>query len=385
MQKILIVSDSGVPSGYGRIADNLGVRLVRRGWKVMAGSFAYDGLLPPHMNGVPLPYHVAPLGAQEVWGANVAKIAGALNPAIIMVIQDAPYAERLYHQQIDWSQHKFVIITPVDGAPIAGNWVNLMSQADGRMTISQFGVDAYAEQGIPVELCRPAVDLDKFAPIRNANELVALRALIGRSPQDWILGTMCMNQGRKLVPLMLEAFFRFAKGKPNVFYFLDMHRVSVGGWNIEDLCDQQGWDKSKLIFANDFKHIPQINDIANRYKLLSAHMVVSSREGFGLPLVEAQASGVVSMALDYSSGPEICGDGKGILIKTDPFFNYSGWGGAVDRFPDKDDMVQKLNLVYRDPHLKVSIARKGMASARAHTWDHAVDAVEGVLAKAIAQ
>jgi len=40
MQKILIVSDSGVPSGYGRIADNLGVRLVRRGWKVMAVSFA---------------------------------------------------------------------------------------------------------------------------------------------------------------------------------------------------------------------------------------------------------------------------------------------------------------------------------------------------------
>jgi len=42
------------------------------------------------MNSVRLPYHLAPLEAQEVWGANVSKSAGALDPAIIMVIQDAP-------------------------------------------------------------------------------------------------------------------------------------------------------------------------------------------------------------------------------------------------------------------------------------------------------
>jgi hypothetical protein len=47
MYSILLISDNGVSTGFGRIADNIGIRLTQRGLNIVAASFAYDGLLPP--------------------------------------------------------------------------------------------------------------------------------------------------------------------------------------------------------------------------------------------------------------------------------------------------------------------------------------------------
>ena len=55
MTKILVLSDDGVASGFGRISMHLNSALVKRGYSVMAASIQYDGLLPPSYEGAPLP------------------------------------------------------------------------------------------------------------------------------------------------------------------------------------------------------------------------------------------------------------------------------------------------------------------------------------------
>src|SRR6185369_5083500 len=88
--KILVVSDTGVSSGYGRIAAELCNSLVKRGFHIMAASLSYDGLLPATYDGEQLPYHVASLQGKPNWPDLVVAIASVYQPDIVWTIQDAP-------------------------------------------------------------------------------------------------------------------------------------------------------------------------------------------------------------------------------------------------------------------------------------------------------
>src|SRR4030095_14978255 len=104
MTKILIVSNSGVPDGFGRIADNIALRLQKRNYQIVAASLAYDGLLPPQYDGQGLPYWVAALAGKPNWPELVAAIINNVNPDIVLVCQDAPYLEAVRGLPLDWSR-----------------------------------------------------------------------------------------------------------------------------------------------------------------------------------------------------------------------------------------------------------------------------------------
>lgn len=307
MTKVLVLSDCGTPSGYGRIADEVLTRFAKRGIEVFAASLGYDGLLPPVLDNTRLPYWVASL-AGKPWLEEFQKLIGPTAPDFILVIQDAPYIEAVRNLPLDWSQIGFMAITPVDGVPIFPRWVQTLGTADAAMSISEFGVAAYRKAGVPVNLCRPGVDPNVFFKKPDAAR-AENRAKLGLAPGQFIVGTMAMNQGRKAISLMLKAFFEFCADKPDARYLLDMEAQSPAGWDIPALCDQFGWDKSRLIFRADAVRAG-VTSLADRYNLLDAHMVISHREGYGLPLAEAMACGAVSLALDYCSGPEIVGGGR---------------------------------------------------------------------------
>lgn len=382
MSRILVISDDGVSSGYGRISMEVNTRLVKRGYQVMAASLYYDGLLPAAFDGVALPYHVASLLGKD-WVQAVSALISAYQPDIVHVVQDANYAEAVRNAAIDWSRYAFVVTTPVDGAPIHPNWVKMLKGADSVLSISQFGVDAQRAAGVPSELCRPGVDGNVFFPMSESDRL-AMRAKLGLAADAFIVGTMAMNQGRKDIPDMLRAFFAFASDKPTARYLLDMDAVSPAGWDIPALCVQQGWDVGKLLFRADVVR-GGIVTMRARYNLLDAHMCISHREGYGLPLAEAMACGVVSIALDYTSGTEICGGGKGVLIEPIEYTGISTWGGALDRFPNVGDLTRALQMLHDNPHQRRALARNGMEWARQQSWDNAADAVARVYERVLAK
>lgn len=381
MIKILVISDDGVSSGYGRISAELNRNLVKRGYKIMAASLQYDGLLPASYDGEILPYHVASLQGKPNWPDCVASLVNAYQPDMVMVIQDAPFSQTVRNMPLDWSKYAFVMLSPVDGAPIYPAWVETAKTADGLLTISEFGVNAWKEAGVQAGLVRPGINPNKFFKV-PAGGKENIRKALGIKEDAFVLGTMCMNQGRKSISLMVKAFFDFAKDKPDARYLLDMDEMSLAGWDIPALCSQYGWDKSKLIFRSDAIKAG-VTELRDRYNALDAHMVLAHREGFGLPLAEAQACGVVSIALDYCSGTEVCGNGNGVLIKPLDLHVPGTWGGAEDWYPDMNDLAQKLQWLYDNPLEREAIAQRGMKEARQHTWDRAVDNAVAVIEKAI--
>lgn len=381
MTKILVLSDDGSHSGYARISVETNLRLHKRGYHVLAQSLQFDGLLPPNYEGQPLPYWVGTLGGRADWLERFVSVIAAYQPDVIISCQDAPYSEALRNAPIDWSKYIHIVITAVDGVPVSPQWVNVLKHADAVLIISEFGVKAYQEAGIEAKLCRPAADSNVFFKLPDAQR-AELRTKMSIPADAFVLGTMAMNQGRKAISFMLKGFFEFAKGKPNARYFLDMDANSPVGWNIPQLCEQYGWDVSKLLFRADAVRAGLMH-LRERYALLDAMAVISHREGFGIPLEEAKACGVVAIAQAYCSGTEICGDSKGVLVKVIDYDEPGTWGGATEKFADLSDFVAQLQRLYDDPDYRNLIAKAGTEDARAHSWDTAADAVQNAVETAL--
>jgi glycosyltransferase involved in cell wall biosynthesis len=379
--KVLIFGDVVVPSGFGRISNEVGRRLRARGYDVQAAGISYSGW--PH----DLPFWVWPLVGQDIWGGLVG-IVNQYQPDLLLSIQDFPYHHNIWNAcRIDFSKTRWVWITPIDGTPVHPDWVTLTDHADGAMVISRFGVEAMRQQGKRVDLCHPGVDAGEFYPVDVA-EKAALRAKAGLPDSDYLIGVMAMNQGRKAISKMIEAFHEFARDKPNARLLLDMDKVGAAGWDIPNLCRQLGWtaDEAKRITYKEdlFKLSAEtFHPLRNRYGLLDAHMVISHREGFGLPLLESLACRLPTLALDWCSGPEIVGEGRGLVVKRLDYMEHGAWGGARDAFPDMADFVSKLNLLYHNPAQAQALAEAGYQWARAQTWDVAADQVEAVIVRAL--
>jgi len=384
--KVLWFGDLVALSGFGRIGNEITRRLRARGYDLQGAGISYTGW--PH----DFPFHIWPLGGQDLWNGLVT-IVNATNPDVLVSCQDFPYHQTIWQGcRIDFSRVRWVWITPIDGTPVHPDWLNLCKFADGRMVISRFGVEALRQAGQHVDLCQPGVNTDEFYPAAP-EEKAALRAQAGYAAEDWIVGVMAMNQGRKAIPAMIEAFHEMARDKPEAKLLLDMDPASPAGWDIPKLLGQMGWSEAEQkrvkyrpdLFVKDGKPNGAMLPLRNRYALLDAHMVISHREGYGLPLVESMACRIPTLALDWCSGPEIVGEDRGLLVQRLEYMEYGTWGGAKDAFPNLKDLTAKLGRLYDDRTLAAHLAETGYQWARTLSWETATDQVEDVIQRALAR
>jgi glycosyltransferase involved in cell wall biosynthesis len=252
-----------------------------------------------------------------------------------------------------------------------------VDDVDSAMVISQFGVDAMKRAGRHVELCPPGVDTHYFKPA-TPEEKKALRAKAEIPSDAFLLGMAAMNQGRKDIPHTLDGFARFSIDKPNAYLLMDMDKANPAGWNIPSLMKTKGIPENKVLFKEDLAK-KGLTELRDRYVILDAHSVLSHREGFGLPLIESQACKIPTIALEWCSGTEICGNGKGYLVRRLPQPRNSTWGNAFDYDPDVEHFVQILETIYTQPIQAAAIAEEGYRWAIQRTWDKTADSVEKVL------
>jgi glycosyltransferase involved in cell wall biosynthesis len=95
--------------------------------------------------------------------------------------------------------------------------------------------------------------------------------------------------------------------------------------------------------------------LAILYRLASVFVFPSLYEGFGLPPLEAMASGTPVVTSNVSALPEVTGD-AGVLV--DPY--------------DVESIVDGLRRVLSDPALAAEMRRKGLERAREFSWERSV-------------
>src|SRR5688572_9053767 len=91
------------------------------------------------------------------------------------------------------------------------------------------------------------------------------------------------------------------------------------------------------------------------YRLASVFVFPSLYEGFGLPPIEAMASGTPVVTSNVSSMPEVAGDAA---VLVDPY--------------NVESIVEGIARVLGDPALAAELRRKGIARARDFSWARSV-------------
>jgi glycosyltransferase involved in cell wall biosynthesis len=97
------------------------------------------------------------------------------------------------------------------------------------------------------------------------------------------------------------------------------------------------------------------DQLAILYRLASVFVFPSLYEGFGLPPLEAMASGTPVVTSNVSSLPEVVGDAA---VLVDPY--------------DVDALVDGLRRVLTNPTLAAEMRRKGIERAREFSWERSV-------------
>ena len=101
--------------------------------------------------------------------------------------------------------------------------------------------------------------------------------------------------------------------------------------------------------------------LAILYRLASAFAFPSLYEGFGLPPLEAMASGTPVVTSNVSSLPEVAG---GAAVLVDPY--------------DVDSIADGLRRVLSDPALAAEMRRKGLERAREFSWARSVEKTRSI-------
>jgi glycosyltransferase involved in cell wall biosynthesis len=118
-------------------------------------------------------------------------------------------------------------------------------------------------------------------------------------------------------------------------------------------------------YVRFFGYVPE-DTLAVMYRLAGVFVFPSLYEGFGLPPLEAMASGTPVVTSNVSSLPEVAGDAA---VKVDPY--------------DPSAIADGIYRVLTDQRFRDDLRRRGLARAREFSWEASVRRVREIYQEVI--
>jgi FkbM family methyltransferase len=200
---------------------------------------------------------------------------------------------------------------PVDCTPLSnlddvrlrasGATVIAMSRFGERQLIAADYQPAYVPHGVDTAVYAPPSDRD------------ALRKRMDVDPDMFIIGILAANkdQTRKAFPEQMAAFAEFHARHPNSMLAIHSAVEQPTGHRLKSIGAMLGINDCVMTpdpyaYAAGL-HTPRM--LADWYGALDLLSNASYAEGFGIPIIEAQACGTPVVVTDASSMTELCGSG----------------------------------------------------------------------------
>jgi glycosyltransferase involved in cell wall biosynthesis len=211
-----------------------------------------------------------------------------------------------------WSTVPWFPWTPVDHTPVPPGVIQALAGARRVIAMSQFGAEELRKVDIEPLYVPLAYDPDIWHPM----DKVAVRRELGL-PEDvfWVtfVGVNDSNPSRKGIPELLSAWQSFAPSHRDAVLYL--HTASagnlaingIGGVRIDQIIKTLHLDARQLRMVDEYEYRTGI-PTKKLAKMVAASDVVilpSRGEGFGLPLLEAQASGVPVITTRFAAQEEL--------------------------------------------------------------------------------
>ena len=199
---------------------------------------------------------------------------------------------------------------PIDGEPIRPNELAALRRALQPIVFSRFAERMAKDAGLDVAYVPHGVDTRVFQPGNQS----AARESLGFPADRFMVGIVAANKGvpsRKAFPEQLRAFRLFKERHDDALLYIHTHRGrEMQGLNLAALCESVGLAPGRDVrFVGQYPNAAGMvtdQDMAHIYQSMDVLLNVSWGEGFGIPIVEAQACGVPVIVGDWTAMPELC-------------------------------------------------------------------------------
>jgi alpha-1,3-rhamnosyl/mannosyltransferase len=215
----------------------------------------------------------------------------------------------------------------------------VISEASGAALRRWFNVD-------PARITNTYLAADpRFEP-RSAEALAPVLASLGLTRGGYVLSVGTLEPRKNLATL----FAAYGGLPADLRQRFPLVVAGMKGWGTEGLMKSA----QSLIQRGELRLLGYVEDelIPPLYAGAAAFCYPSRYEGFGLPALEAMASGVPVLTSNRTSLPEVVGD-AGIMVDPD----------------DVDGMRERLRELLEDRAYAENLGRLGLARAQTFSWD----------------
>lgn len=274
------------------------------------------------------------------------------------------------YRQMNW-----IAWAPVEGYPVYPGDVAALKFAKRIWAMSRDGEQRFQEAGFTnVDYVPHGVDLDVFKPVDRTEARKWFEKMSGRSIEGRFLVVYnAANKGaagRKGWYECLAGFKEFKEAMPNCKPLLYLHTDRSGRWGVplDVVMQMTGLNDEDVVFVPQYHYatgmIPptHLNLI---YNAADVYLHTAYAEGFGIPILEAQAAGCPAIVNDFGTMGELIFDGSYHLLNGTKFMPTFG---QVQKIPDVEEIAHELEWVSAQVHRRDEKAERLHEQAR--QYDH---------------
>jgi glycosyltransferase involved in cell wall biosynthesis len=307
--KVLIFSNSpAAPTGYGNQTDIFSRIMKERGHGVIVrGFYGHRGGLMFHGDVPVLPATYDDI-AQDVMVSDFERH----QPHVLLTLFDVwPYKPEVL-RQIPVSAW-----TPIDHQPAPPQVVNRLQFCKWVWAMSRFGEREMRQAGIDPFYVPHGIDTSVYKPVDRAEA----RRKWGIDEDRFLVVSNAANKGfpsRKNLDKIIKAWSQFVQKHPTALLYLHTGVSAVtAGYDLIKMVEFYGVPDHTIRFPDQDRyrdgeiHPFMLNDV---YNAADVFLLPSAGEGFGIPVIEAQAAGCPVIVTDFSAQTELCGAGYKIPV-----------------------------------------------------------------------
>ena len=318
-------------------------RIAELGWDVVISCMTGLQGQPGMWNG----FRCLPAGhvqySNDVIGNHARSFFGR-DPGLVLILYDAWGFDPAAVQGLATA-----VWSPVHSQPMSGGDKIFYAQSYAQpIAMSRYGESEMRKLGLSPCYVPHGIDTSVFRPL-DAGERDSARDAL-KVPRDAFMVAMVgANKGdkppRKGWGEAFAAFARFRKKHPDAVLYCHTVAASVSGIDLRPIAASLGIEKH-IIMSSDYAQIAGLYlppFVAGVMGCADVLLHPSYGEGFGLPIVEAQATGTPVIVGDNSAQTELCG--AGWKADCQPYWvaDDMAWWHA----PQIKNLVQGLEWAYK--------------------------------------
>lgn len=255
---------------------------------------------------------------------------------------------------------RWIPIVPIDHEPVPPAIHERLKLAYRVVSYAPFGTRELKRVGMHSTYIPHTIKKEVFKPI-TPDKKKAIRKALGVPEDIFLFGIVAANKDnppRKGFEYTLEQFKIFHEKHPNSALYFHTLLDQAGGFPIRHYAKSLGIENSiyhtrpyDMLYNMDQK------DMSDLYGIFDAYLSPSLNEGFGVPIIEAQACGIPAIATDFTAMRDLIQDGvTGYKIKVaserfTPLLSYV----AV---PDGNSLLECMEKVFVADRVKMGKAAR---------------------------